>query len=380
MSYKKSKIACIVLASGNSIRFDRSKSKLFYKVHRTPIIEITLKNLTKYLNEDSIYITISKKITKNEKNLLLKYTKNQLIYGGKTRFDSLRMALKIINSNNYDLLMIHDAARPTFTKYIMNELLSSMNSKKYHCAVPASTVEDTIRKNNKSIERNNYKYYQTPQVFKFKFFKDNLKKLKKSPTDDLGVVEKNKNLKIKYIEASKENIKITKKNDVSILKKILNFNIKYGSGFDIHKLKSGNYLSLAGLKIRCNYQVIGHSDGDVVIHSIIDALLGANNKGDIGTYFPATKKYKDISSVTLLDKIKKIIKLDNAIISNLDCTIICQKIRLEKYKKLIRKNISSLMNCDEKHVNVKAKTADKIGIIGKSKAVACWTTIKIMNV
>ena len=76
---------------------------------------------------------------------------------------------------------------------------------------------------------------------------------------------------------------------ILILKKILNFNIKYGSGFDIHKLKSGNYLSLAGLKIKCNYQAIGHSDGDVVIHSLIDALLGANNKGDIGTYFPPKK-------------------------------------------------------------------------------------------
>ena len=104
MSYKKSKIACVILASGNGLRFDSSKSKLFYKVHRTPIIEITLKNITKYLNKNSIYITIPKKITKNEKNLLLKYTKNQLVYGGKTRFASLKQALKSVNSNNYDLM------------------------------------------------------------------------------------------------------------------------------------------------------------------------------------------------------------------------------------------------------------------------------------
>ena len=129
--------------------------------------------------------------------------------------------LKNINSNNYDFLMIHDAARPTFTKNIMIELLSSINSKKYHCAVPASKVEDTIRKNNKSVKRNAYKYYQTPQVFKFNFFRDNLEKIKINPTDDLGVIERNKNLKIKYIEASKENIKITKKNDINTLKKFL---------------------------------------------------------------------------------------------------------------------------------------------------------------
>ena len=382
MSYKKLKIACIVLASGSSSRFESSKSKLFYKVHHTPIIEITLKNITKYLNKNSIYITIPKKITKNEKKLLLKYTKNQLIYGGKTRFDSLKKALKNIESSNYEFLMIHDAARPIFTKNIMNELLTSMSGNKYHCAVPASVVEDTIRKNNKTLKRKDYKFYQTPQIFKYNYFKDNLKKIEKikmHPTDDLGVIEKNKNLRIKYIEASKDNIKITKKIDIGILIKFVNFNIKYGSGFDIHQLKRGKYLTLAGLKIRGNYQAVGHSDGDVVIHSIIDALLGASNKGDIGKYFPATQKYKDISSINLLDEIRKLIKLDNAIICNLDCTIICQKIRLEKYKKLIKKNISLLMKCNENQVNVKAKTADKIGMIGKSKALACWTTIKIMN-
>ena len=89
-----------------------------------------------------------------------------------------------------------------------------MNTKKYHCAVPASIVEDTIRKNNKSVKRNDYKYYQTPQVFKFNFFRKNLEKIKINPTDDLAVIERNKNLKIKYIEASKENIKITKKNEM----------------------------------------------------------------------------------------------------------------------------------------------------------------------
>ena len=85
MSYKKLKIACVILASGKSQRFSSTKSKLFFKVHGTPIIEITLKNITKYLNTDNIYITIPKKITKNEKNLISKYTKNKLISGGKTR-------------------------------------------------------------------------------------------------------------------------------------------------------------------------------------------------------------------------------------------------------------------------------------------------------
>ncbi len=379
MSYKKLKIACVILASGKSERFGGSKSKLFYKVHGIPIIEITLKNITKYLNRNSIYITIPKKITKNERNLLSRFTKNKLILGGKTRFESLKNALKNIDTNKYKILMVHDAARPVVPKDTMLKLLTSMIDQKYHCSIPASVVEDTLRKNNRTLVRNHYKTYQTPQLFNLRYFKNKLRNLKIIPTDDLGVIEKSKNLKIKFIETSKTNIKITKKDDIKVLENMINFNTRFANGFDIHKLEKGNFLSLAGLKIKCNYQAIGHSDGDVVIHSIIDALLGANSKGDIGKYFPPIQKYRNISSVTLLEEIKKIIKLENSFISNIDCTIICQKIRLEKYKNEIEKNISSLLMCNKRNINVKAKTADNIGMIGKSKAIACWSSIKLIK-
>ncbi len=373
------KIACLILASGNSVRFGKSKSKLFYKIHETPIIEITLKNISKYISKNSIYITIPKKITKNEKNLLSRYSDNQLILGGNSRFKTLKKAITNIDIKRYDLVMIHDGARPITPNYLMKDLIKNINTNIYDCIVPASVIEDTVRTKMKTINRNNYMTYQTPQVFKLGYFIQKLKNIKFIPTDDLGVVEKDKELKIKIVNSSKENIKITRYEDVKILKKFINYNTSYGNGFDLHKLQKGNFLSLAGLKIKCKYESIGHSDGDVVLHSIIDAILGVFSKGDIGRYFPASKKNKNISSVILLDEIKKKFKLENTIISNIDCTIICQKVRLEKYKKKIEKNISSLLNCKKKNINVKAKTADNIGTIGKSKAIACWTTLKLIK-
>ena len=374
------KIACIILASGNSVRFGTSKSKLFYKVHGAPIIEYTLKNISKYFSKDSIYITISKKITKNQKNLLSKYSENQLIFGGRTRFESLKKALKNIDYKKYNAVMVHDGARPITPNDLITNLIKSINTKKYNCVVPASIVEDTIRKKMKTLNRKEYMTYQTPQVFDLNFFAERLKKIKFIPTDDFGVVENDSKLKVKIIESSKDNIKITKINDIKILSQLINKKVKFGNGFDIHKLGKGDYLSLAGLKIKSQYQAIGHSDGDVVIHSIIDALLGANNKGDIGKYFPALSKYKNISSKILLNEIHKKIKLNSTIITNIDCTIICQKIRLDNLKRKIEKNISSLLSCNVKNINVKAKTADKVGIIGKSKAIACWTTIKLIKI
>ncbi len=372
-------IACIVLASGSGVRFGKSKSKLFYNVYGTPIVEYTLKNITKYFNRSSIYITIPKKITKNQKIFLSKYSKNRLIPGGKERVDSLINAIKEVNLSKYQYVLIHDAARPLTSKKIFMDMINVVKSKKYDCIIPCSIVEDTLRKKTNTVDRSLYSIYQTPQVFKFELLNKNINNKNKLITDDLGFLERKKNLKIKYVKSDKENIKITHPSDIKLFKKLISYKYKIGNGFDIHMLSKGTYLSLAGLKIKSKYRSVGHSDGDVVIHSIIDAILGANNKGDIGKSFPAIKKFKDISSTILLNQLQKKVGMNNIIIDNLDCTIICQKIRLEKYKKQIAKNISNLLDCNSRKVSVKAKTADQIGLIGKSKAIACWTTLKLIN-
>ena len=373
-------IACIVLASGTGKRFNSSKSKLFYNVYGTPIIEFTLKNISNYIEKKSIYITISKKVTKNEIKLISKYTSNKLIYGGKTRLESLQKAVSFIEDKSYDFLMIHDGARPNIPDTVFQKLIKNSKSNIYDCLLPYEFVNDTLRKSLVTVNRDVYKTFQTPQIFKFNLIKKNIKKKHTHITDDFGIIERQKNLKIKLIESSNENLKITRISDISLFKKLLMQNILYGNGFDIHKLKSGTHLSLAGLKIKSKYMSIGHSDGDVVLHSIIDALLGATNKGDIGEYFPNVPKYKNISSITLLENIKKEIQLNKCIINKLDCTIICQKIRLTKYKKLINESLAVLLNCNKRKINIKAKTADKIGLIGKSKAIACWTTIKLIKI
>ena len=196
-------------------------------------------------------------------------------------------------------------------------------------------------------------------------------------TDESEIFDKFK-LKTKYLLGSNTNIKVTNKDDLSVIKKLLGHSIKIGNAFDIHKIAKGKFLSLGGIKMKSKYSLIGHSDGDVVIHSIIDVLLGAIGKKDIGYYFPSSNKsYKNIDSVILLKEIYKKFSLNNALILNLDITIISEAIRLEKYKSLIRQNVSKLLNCPISRVNIKAKSSDQIGIIGKSKGIACMASILI---
>ena len=287
------KIACLILASGNSLRFHKSKQKLFYKVYGKSIIEYTLGNLTKYFNKEHIYITISKKLTKKNLILLQKYTSNQLILGGSNRFESVKKSIPYIKNKGFEYMMIHDAARPLTPSKMIIELLKEIKSKKYDCVIPKNCVEDTLRKNKLTVDRKQFSTYQTPQAFKLNMYLKNLKKIKNKPTDDFGVIEKINNLNVKFINGSKENIKITFFEDISLFIKLIANKVLFGNGFDIHKLTKGNFLSLGGLKIKSNYKSIGHSDGDVVLHSLIDAILGALRAGDIGEHFPSIRKYKN---------------------------------------------------------------------------------------
>ena len=376
-------IGCIVLAAGNSSRFDKNRSKMFYKIDGAPVIDFTLNNLLSVFNKRSLYITINKKITKKEKKNLEKYTENPLIIGGSTRHKSLINSLGQINHKRIDYVLIHDAARPNISIKLIKQIKKEILTGKYDAVVPYIKIDDTVKQaQNKSkfktIDRKKLIATQTPQAFKTISLHKNINNISSTITDDVQSIENMKLAKIKYILGEKSNLKITTKSDLELFKSYLNKNIRIGNGFDLHRIKKGKILKLAGLDIKSNYQLVGHSDGDVIIHSLIDAILGTIQKGDIGEYFPSSdKKYKGISSRILINEIINKNKYNMNNIINLDMTIICQHIKLSKYKNKIRKSVSEILNCDVGKINIKAKTSDNIGIIGKSKAIACWVTLLV---
>ena len=376
-------IGCIVLAAGNSSRFDKNKSKIFYKINGAPVIDFTLNNLLSVFNKRSLYITINKKITKKEKKKLQKYTENPLIIGGSTRHKSLINALNQIDHKKINHVFVHDAARPNISPKLIKLIKKEILTNKYDAVVPYIKINDTVKQINnkfkfKTIDRKKLIATQTPQAFKTITLKMNVNKISSIITDDVQSIENKKLSKIKYILGEKNNLKITTKSDIDLFKLYLKNNIRIANGFDLHKIKKGKLLKLAGLNIKSNYQLIGHSDGDVILHSLTDAILGSLQKGDIGEYFPSSnKKYKGISSKILINEIIHKYRFHTKNIINIDMTIICQHIRLSKYKNKIRKSVSEILNCDIGKINIKAKTTDNIGIIGKSKAIACWVTLLV---
>jgi 2-C-methyl-D-erythritol 4-phosphate cytidylyltransferase/2-C-methyl-D-erythritol 2,4-cyclodiphosphate synthase len=353
----------IILASGQSKRFNSYKPKQF----------ITYKN--KALFEHSLNKAINSKLFKkiilvvnDENQIKKKYPKNVLIIkGGKERSDSSLIALKYIKKFNPINVLIHDAARPNFTNSLLKKLIHSLKTNK--AAVPVISSKDSIKYKVKNqlfnLNRNNSYLTQTPQAFKFKDIY-NLSIKQKNKIQDEATLFIDNNLKIKFVRGETLNNKITFKEDIK------NTETYFGIGFDVHRLIKNKKLYLGGIKIPFHSGLKGHSDGDVILHSIIDALLGAMRKKDIGTFFPDNeKKYKNIRSPRMLKTVVDILNKNNFYINNLDINLICEQPKVSKYRVKIIDSLSNLLNLDKNLINLKGKTVEKLGLIGKEKAIAC---------
>ena len=154
--------------------------------------------------------------------------------------------------------------------------------------------------------------------------------------------------------------------------------IKTGIGYDVHKLKEGMPLIIGGVMIESSLGSVGHSDGDGLIHAICDSLLGASGFGDIGTFFPSDdKKWKNAQSHLFLTEVNKMVLQAGYFISNVDCTIVLQKPKLNSYIASIKKNIANILELSEKNISIKATTTDYLGYIGESKG---WSVVAVSTI
>ncbi|WP_440697492.1 2-C-methyl-D-erythritol 2,4-cyclodiphosphate synthase [Candidatus Pelagibacter sp. HIMB1709] len=353
----------IILASGQSKRFNSKKPKQYNIYKGKPLFKHSLDKALKSKLFKKIIIVVNKK-----KEIKEKFPKNvSIIIGGKERSDSSLIALKFIRKYKPTNVLIHDAARPNFTLKLLKKLTGKL--KKVRAVIPAIKSKDSIkykiRNEIYNLNRDNSILTQTPQAFRFKDLYNLSIKQKKVITDEATLFIEN-NLKVKFIQGENENTKITFKEDI---KEKLTY---FGIGFDIHRLIKGKKLYLGGIKIPYHSGLKGHSDGDVIIHSVIDSILGAMRKKDIGTFFPDNiNKFKNIRSPKMLKPIIKLLNSNNYHINNLDINLICEKPKISKYRDKILNSLSNLLELNKDLINLKGKTTEKLGLIGKEKAIAC---------
>ncbi|PPK58999.1 2-C-methyl-D-erythritol 2,4-cyclodiphosphate synthase [Malaciobacter marinus] len=358
-----SNVTLIILCAGNSSRFSLKAKKQWLRVDNDPVWLYVSKKLTSYYNFANVIVTSHKDEINYMKNFSDDIT---FIEGGDTRQNSIKNALKEIET---DYVMITDVARVDIPIEVIKNLIQLKNEA--NCIVPVLTVSDTVVYEDETINRDHVKLIQTPQLSKTKILKQALK-TNRDFTDDSSAI-KSIGGTIKYIEGSQRSKKLTFCHDLDILEKLQspNKNFFTGTGFDIHPFEDNKDMFLGGIKIDVPYGFKAHSDGDVLIHSVIDALLGACGAGDIGEFFPDTDdKYKGVDSKTLLEHIVKFIYAVGYEIVNIDLTIIAQQPKINPYKNEIKSKIAKLLNLEKRFVNIKATTAEKLGFIGRKEGVA----------
>ena len=361
----------VILAAGKSKRFHKNIAKQFYKYKNKEIIDHSV--------EKSLNSNLFKKVlvvTNNVNHFKKKnYSKSiNIIKGGRERSDSSLLALKYLKKYKPKNVFIHDAARPNFSIKLLKNIAKNLNKNK--AVVPVISSKDSIKYKIKNqvynLNKNKSFLTQTPQAFKFKELY-NLAIKEKNKVSDEATLFINKNYKIKFIPGENKNSKITYLSDIEIPKTY------FGIGFDIHKLIKNKKLYLGGIKIPFHSGLEGHSDGDVILHAIIDAILGATKKKDIGTFFPNNKKFKNIRSPKMLKPIISNLYKSNFSINNIDINLICEQPKVSKYRNRIINSISKLTSLNKNQINLKGKTVEKLGLIGKEKAIACEVIISIIK-
>ena len=366
----------IILAAGKSSRFNSNLPKVYHKIGNKSLVEICIDKAKKIKIIKKIILVYNKKDKKILKKLKLKNI--EFVLGGKTRQISTLNALRVLNKkNSFSKVLIHDAARPNFSLKLLRKIVSEMKNAK--AVIPKLQIRDAVKEIQDSSlneyiiskQRQNLFLTQTPQCFISKdIFRHHLLNKEKYRDDDISLYM---NLNgVKFIDGEKNNFKITEKDDFKDLKKLFQSKYYVGKGFDVHRLIPNRKLYLGGIKFKSKVGTLGHSDGDPVLHSIIDALLGATASGDIGSLFSdRSKKFKNIRSTILLKKVLGIIKLKGYSINNLDINIITQTPKIKKIKNRLIKNICKLCELPKDKVNIKGKTTEKLGLIGREKAIAC---------
>ena len=366
--YEKKKVTAVIVAAGSGTRMGTDVPKQFLKIGGRTILETTVAVFEKNPHVDDILVLTGRDFVEFCEELCRPFEKvRSILPGGKERQDTVWEAVRRIPEG--ELVLIHDGVRPYVTDAVIEGVLAG--AKSAGAAVPAVASKDTVRQTaadggSRTLDRKTLFQVQTPQGFASEILREAYEAAYRDGflgTDDAGLAERNGQT-IVLTEGDYANIKITTREDLPM-------EIRVGTGYDVHRLTEGRKLILGGVDIPYEKGLDGHSDADVMVHALMDALLGAAGLGDIGRHFPDTDpQYKGISSLKLLEIVNQRIHEAGYELGNADVTIIAQRPKLAGYISQMEENLAAVLGADIRQINVKATTTEKLGFTGRGEGIA----------
>lgn len=380
----KRTIYAVILAAGSGVRARQGMNKMLKEVKGETPLDMTLSRFRRVDRIDRVIVTC-KEDEKEEITSIAKmyYPDPMIVIGGPTRQESVYNALKVIDDMEA-VVLIHDGARSFVSENLINDCIDT--TLEYGNGVAGHISTDTVKRVNESghfietLNRDEICLTETPQSF---IVKDILKAHEQARkdgyigTDDASLLER-LGIPVRMVVSQENNKKLTFKKDFDELEcsdiDLLN-RIRVGQGYDLHLLKEGRRLVIGGIEIPFEKGLLGHSDADVLLHAITDAILGAAGLGDIGGHFPDTdEKYRDADSALLLSQVKDEVYKKGYRIINLDMTLFLEEPKMKNYRERIVDRIADILEIDKKTINLKAKTMEGTGAIGKGEAIGASAT------
>jgi 2-C-methyl-D-erythritol 4-phosphate cytidylyltransferase/2-C-methyl-D-erythritol 2,4-cyclodiphosphate synthase len=387
-------VCIIIAAAGQGKRMGSGINKVFIPLVDKTVLVHTVLAACAVQDVNSLIITAAVAETETVSSLLSGYNLPvpwQVVAGGNERQHSIANALAAVPDHT-DIVVVQDGARPLAEPHLFNTAVAA--ARQYQAAIVAVPVKDTIKSVDTTgwvtgtPDRRALWAVQTPQAFDAKLLKTAYHRAAQDGylgTDDAALVER-LGIRVKIVQGDYRNIKITTSEDLIIAETLLANRqeamsmIRSGIGYDVHRLVPERKLILGGVDIPYTQGLDGHSDADVLLHAVKDALLGAAALGDIGRHFPDTDgHYKGISSLVLLDKVRTILFKHGYTVNNIDATIVAQKPKLAPYIDKMNSNIAETLGIDVSQVNVKATTTEGLGFTGQGQGIAAYATATIIG-
>jgi 2-C-methyl-D-erythritol 4-phosphate cytidylyltransferase / 2-C-methyl-D-erythritol 2,4-cyclodiphosphate synthase len=310
------------------------------------------------------------------------------VFGGATRQDSVRAGLAALSAQKPDIVLIHDAARPFASASLISRAIASATT--HGAAIPVLPVADTIKVVNadglvaSTLDRASLRAVQTPQAFGFAAIIEAHQRANKAARDDFtddAALAEWAGMKVATFAGEIGNIKLTTPEDFLRAETVGLSNlgdVRTGFGTDVHQFIDGDHVWLGGVKIPHSHGVTGHSDADVVLHSLVDAILGALSEGDIGVHFPPSDpQWRGASSDRFLAFAVERVRARGGLIAHLDITVICEAPRVGPHRDAMRNRIAEIAGVSPGRVAIKATTSEKLGFTGRGEGIVAFANATV---
>ncbi len=374
----------LIVAAGQGSRVGGDLPKQYRNVRGQPMLRHSYKALAEHPGIDAVYVAIGEGQHALAQDVLEGLPSPSLVIGGVTRRESVRNGLAAIaKAGGADFVLIHDAARPFLSHNIIDGLIEALSNSSG--AVPALPVVDSLARDNggtqldSTVERSGLWRIQTPQAFHFDAIWDAHRNWSGSeePTDDARMIMA-AGQEVTITPGDEALAKYTFSADFNELMAIPD--IRTGTGFDVHRLAEGEELWLCGVRVPHNKGLAGHSDADVAIHALVDAILGALALGDIGNHFPPSDpQWKGASSDRFLAHTMELVAQNGFLLTHADVTIICEVPKIGPHRAAMRQRLADIMAVDLGRISVKATTTEMLGFTGRGEGIAAQAVATLVG-